>query len=447
MKLFSFRPRRAAWRIPSLLLAVVGCLTAELAVPSLLEVTRSIHAEDGVDVESLAGLLELLIDVDADSAQKSIAVISAKIQQHEVDAGVRESLKRRLDAPLTQVLKSDRRDSLYAHAVALRATLGHADAQAICRTQLAKEDLPDLDRLAAIRALIYVQDAAFAAQLPALLRHTASKDLEFRTQLLDSLGRWDNPKLAAELLKSYDDMEPTLQPHIIELLTQRPAWAKTLLAAIAEKKVPANALNANQVAKLQASKDAELVRMVRDQWGAVRAERSPQREQVIASVRKRLETEQGNPERGIPVFEKLCGQCHKIHGRGQEVGPDITLNGRASFEQLLSNVLDPSLVIGASYQGRILVTDDGRVLSGLPVEESPQRVVLKMQGGELATVPRDEIDSYRVSELSLMPEGIEKQLTEKELLDLFAFLLLDRPPQDPQARFIPGTPAIQAQSP
>ena len=149
----------------------------------------------------------------------------------------------------------------------------------------------------------------------------------------------------------------------------------------------------------------------------------------------------------MPVFEKLCGQCHKIHGRGQEVGPDITLNGRASFEQLLSNVLDPSLVIGASYQGRILITDDGRVLSGLPVEESPQRVVLKMQGGELATIPRDEIDSYKVSELSLMPEGIEKQLTEKELLDLFAFLLLDKPPQDPQARFIPGTPAIQAQSP
>ena len=52
------------------------------------------------------------------------------------------------------------------------------------------------------------------------------------------------------------------------------------------------------------------------------------------------------------VFKKLCAQCHKIYGEGQDVGPDITLNGRGSFEQLLSNVFDPSLVIGAATRRR-----------------------------------------------------------------------------------------------
>ena len=161
-------------------------------------------------------------------------------------------------------------------------------------------------------------------------------------------------------------------------------------------------------------------------------------------MREKLQSEHGDPHRGQLVFEKLCGQCHKIHGKGQDVGPDITSNGRAAFEQLLSNVLDPSLVIGASYQARMIATDDGRVLTGLPVEDSPQRVVLKVQGGKLETVPRAEIETYKISELSLMPEGLENQLPSQELLDLFAFLLLDKPPSDPTARLIPGTPAVQA---
>ena len=137
------------------------------------------------------------------------------------------------------------------------------------------------------------------------------------------------------------------------------------------------------------------------------------------------------------MFRKVCGQCHKIHGEGQEVGPDITANGRASVAQLLSNVFDPSLVIGASYQARTVITNDGRVLTGLVVEDNAQRVVLKVQGGKQETIARDDIDELKVSELSLMPEGLETQLQGAELIDLLAFLLLDKPPTDPAARRIP----------
>jgi hypothetical protein len=41
----------------------------------------------------------------------------------------------------------------------------------------------------------------------------------------------------------------------------------------------------------------------------------------------------------------------------------------------------------------------------------------------------------------MMPEGIESILDRKELEDLFAFLALDRPPDDPRARSIPGAPS------
>jgi putative heme-binding domain-containing protein len=235
-------------------------------------------------------------------------------------------------------------------------------------------------------------------------------------------------------------MEADLKPRAIELLTQRTSWSKVLLRAIGDKKVPPEALNVNQVRKLLASKDPDLVKQVQAHWGTIRSQRNPERERVVGEMRDFLRKHPGDPAAGVPVFKKLCAQCHKMYGEGTEVGPDITVNGRESFDQLLSNVFDPSLVIGAAYQATTVTTTKGRSLTGLIVEDNKQRVVLKVQGGKLETIPRAEIESIEVSQLSMMPEDLEKQLKPREIADLFAFLCLDRPPGDPKARKIPGAP-------
>ena len=147
--------------------------------------------------------------------------------------------------------------------------------------------------------------------------------------------------------------------------------------------------------------------------------------------------EEGDPHRGLTVFAKVCGQCHEIYGKGAKVGPDLTGNGRSSYEQLLSNVFDPSLVIGAAYQAVAIRTESGRTVSGLLQEDSPQRVVVLLQGAKVEAIPRDEIAAMKRSELSLMPEGLETQLQLQELRDLFAMLTLDRHPDDSDAKRIP----------
>ena len=111
-----------------------------------------------------------------------------------------------------------------------------------------------------------------------------------------------------------------------------------------------------------------------------------------------------------------------MYGEGQEVGPDLTGSGRGSFEQLLSNVFDPNLVIGSAYQGSTVATKDGRALAGLLVEDNDTRVVLRLQGGKLETIPKADIEERKTGGLSLMPEQIETQLTLREWADLFAFL-------------------------
>jgi putative heme-binding domain-containing protein len=155
-------------------------------------------------------------------------------------------------------------------------------------------------------------------------------------------------------------------------------------------------------------------------------------------MRELIHSNHGNAAEGEKVFNRICAQCHKIHGAGNDVGPEITLNGRSSFDQLLSNVFDPNLVIGAAYRAVVVVTKEGRVLTGLLAEDNPRRIVLKAQGGKLETVPRDEVDTVRISNISLMPEQIENQMKPQEIVDLFTFLSYDKHPSDPTARQLPG---------
>jgi putative heme-binding domain-containing protein len=200
----------------------------------------------------------------------------------------------------------------------------------------------------------------------------------------------------------------------------------------------AEALNLNQVRRLLDSGDPELVALVRAKWGSVREGRNPQRQEKIEQIKEFIRNNPGDPFAGQTVFNNVCAQCHKIYGQGEDVGPDITLSGRNSLDQLLSNVLDPSLVIGAAYRASGVATTDGRVLTGLVVEESPQRIVLKMQGGKVESIARADIDELKEHAISLMPEELENQLKPRELADLFAYLSLDRPPGDPEARQLPG---------
>src|SRR5262249_40397701 len=160
-----------------------------------------------------------------------------------------------------------------------------------------------------------------------------------------ALGKLDSPKVGVLVLERYADLEPEVKPRAIELLTERPVWGKQLLGEIQAKKIPTSAVNLNQVRKLLATKDPAIAKQVHAIWGAIREGRNPDREKVVAQMRDVITKTPGDPNKGTLIFKKLCAQCHKLHGEGAEVGPDLTGNGRSDFEQLLSNVFDPSLVI------------------------------------------------------------------------------------------------------
>ena len=398
----------------------------------------ALGAEEADNLDSLVSLLELVIEADADTAKQCLGTLAEKIRTGQVPAATVEELKGRLAEPLRKILAGPEDGPLLADAALVAAAWKDAAALKTIRKLAVNSRSPQ--QQVALETLVLVGDKDALATAESVLL-ADEQTIAAQQAALAAFSRSDAAEVGAILVKAYPQVADELRPQVIELLTRRAAWGKVLVQHIADKKIRREALNVNQVRRLLSLGDAELAADVTKHWGTLRETRDPAREQLVGEMRQMLTKTPGDAHRGKAVFARLCGQCHKLHGEGQEVGPDITSNGRASFDQLLSNVFDPSLVIGAAYQARSVLTIDGRAVTGLLVEDSDERVVLKVQGGKEEIIIRDDIDVMKASELSLMPEGIEKQYTAQELADLFAYITLDKPPGDPSARRIPGTPA------
>ncbi|MBS0204671.1 MAG: c-type cytochrome [Planctomycetes bacterium] len=370
-----------------------------------------------------------------------LSQLAAKVQTGEIKGDTLNSLKGVMSKPMSPLLADQSAHPLAGDAALLAVSWGDPRGLPQIRRLLSARTFPSDQRLKALNALIATQDAQVLKSVAAVLTDN-TEPADFKSQILLVVGRIDDPKVAGVMLGEFPKMEPDLQSKTIELLTQRAAWARQLLTAIGDKQIPATVINLNQARRLKELKDEELTKLLATHWGQVREGRDPNREQYIASMKALIRQSPGDPLVGEKAFKKVCAQCHKIYGEGVEVGPDITRNGRNDFTQLLSNVFDPSLVIGAGYRSYTVVTNGGRVLNGLLAEDSPQRVVLKIQGGKQEVIARSDIDEIKVSEISLMPEQLEKQLSPQEIVDLFAFITLDKHPSDPSAKRLPGVSQV-----
>ena len=317
--------------------------------------------------------------------------------------------------------------SVDADFLLLGASWGDPDALTSLRARFLDRKLAAEDRLEALDFLVANPTPELLEVATTTLANT-EESADFRLKVLSALGDWNEPRVAEVLLGIFPKLDPEIQARVLDLLAQRPDWSRAMLGAVESGQLPKSTPRVEVLRKLQSSPDPEVVDQARELWGTARMGRDPGREQVVARIRAVLNDTPGDPLGGPAVFGKLCAQCHILQGAGQSVGPDLTGVGRNDYDLLLSNVFDPSLVIGAGYTATTVALTDGRVLSGLLVEDSPDRIALKLQGGTVEVIPRSQVEDRIASDVSLMPEGIEDQLTPTELADLFAYLVLDDPP-------------------
>jgi putative heme-binding domain-containing protein len=134
----------------------------------------------------------------------------------------------------------------------------------------------------------------------------------------------------------------------------------------------------------------------------------------------------GDPKKGQAVFfktESQCSKCHRVAGVGAWIGPDLSqIGGKLAKDGLLDSILNPSAAIAHEYVQYSVETQKGQVYNGLIVEETTDRLVLKNAEGERIVLPAKEVASKTALQVSLMPEGLVQYLSDKELVDLLAYL-------------------------
>jgi hypothetical protein len=117
-----------------------------------------------------------------------------------------------------------------------------------------------------------------------------------------------------------------------------------------------------------------------------------------------------------------CSRCHRVDGRGREVGPDLSVIGRTERRHLLESILQPSNLVPPHYQVWQMELADGRMLAGMLVRTNLDEYTYVDPRGNLFQVRTTEIVDSRPAPQSIMPTGMADQLTDRELRDLLAYL-------------------------
>jgi putative membrane-bound dehydrogenase-like protein len=121
-----------------------------------------------------------------------------------------------------------------------------------------------------------------------------------------------------------------------------------------------------------------------------------------------------------------CNRCHRVEGRGQDIGPDLSAIGRTERRSILESILQPSAQVAPHYQVWQIETADGKVRTGMLVNTVLDEYTYLDAKGELFKLStRDVVESQALPK-SIMPDGLVDLLTDQELRDLLAYLCARR---------------------
>jgi putative heme-binding domain-containing protein len=319
----------------------------------------------------------------------------------------------------------------------LREAVVTARALRVPKTQAAKladalrpiggnEKLPVAVRLHALSAM----PGGVGKMEPALfafLRQQLAPDqpVATRTVAADVLGK---ARLSSEQLLALTETIRTAGPMEVDRLLDAFGQStdekvgRALLAALKESPARAN-LHAESLKPRLAKFGPAVAKQAEQLYALLEADTAQQRaklEELLANLKD------GDVRRGQLVFNSqkaACSACHAIGYLGGKVGPDLTRIGSIRSERdLLESIVFPSASFVRSYEPVVVATKDGKTHNGLIRKDAPDEIVLATGVNQEERIARADIEEIQPSKVSIMPAGLDQQLTPRELADLVAFL-------------------------
>jgi putative membrane-bound dehydrogenase-like protein len=267
------------------------------------------------------------------------------------------------------------------------------------------------------RAIHSLGGGAFSDVRPVFEQLLGSNlDPELLKTTLESLASFNEPEVSDLVIAHWKTFGPAVRKQALDVLLNHRLRVPALLKAVESGQIERGAFDLPRKEKLLLNPDSNISSKALQLFRDEQSDRS----RILQTYRPALGND-GNATRGKAVFEKTCATCH-LARRGRQIGPDLSGVSSRTKEQLLEDILNPSKSIQARYANYVIVTRDGKIHDGIIVSESPGTLTLRRSEGPDETFLRANVSEIRSSSVSLMPDGLEQDMSKQDISDLIAFL-------------------------
>lgn len=314
--------------------------------------------------------------------------------------------------------------------LALALRLGDKEATQSALKIIADPNADRPTRLTYIEILGQLKTKSAIGPLTAILSSRGADTHSLKRVALQALMNFDNPSIGKNILARYHstlldehDVRGTAQ----RVLASRKAWSKQFLGEVDAWRIKANTIPLDVVQQMALHDDPDINASIKKHWGKVRGSSNEEKQQEMKRVASLVKAGGGKFAAGKVLFNKTCSACHTLFGEGGTAGPKLTGYERDNLNFMLLAVVDPSAAIREEFTNFLIVTEDGRTVTGLIHEQTTKTITLKDVKGQTVLINKEDIDILKALDLSLMPDGLTKNLKDQEVKDLFAYIMSRTP--------------------
>ncbi len=250
------------------------------------------------------------------------------------------------------------------------------------------------------------------------------KNPEMRIWGARGLSKFEGNETGERLISSLLEFEREQRDEVVQILCGRINWADALLKRIAQGKVSKTSITPYHAIQIKSLNSSKLDQQLNEHWGIHRT--SPE---YLSERKKELKKElspeilsKANLQKGRSLYHRQCSGCHRLFGKGGNLGPDLTGSGRSNLDYLLENIVDPNFAVSADYLLNVLTLRDGRVLGGMIAGQDRNSFTIRMPASE-TVVSKTNIVKRQTLKNSIMPVGLLDNLKREERRDLIAYLM------------------------
>lgn len=317
------------------------------------------------------------------------------------------------DAAARLLEQSRRRSGVDAQVQAVFGPMIKAARHTVKLSEAEANPLPALRLLAASGA---EAEELIELLTPLLEPRTSSAVQEEAIRMASSIG---TQGAAEVILSAWRGFTPAVRAQAFDILLGKPLFTSQLLDRIEAGEITASDLDALQRQRLAVHPDESIrSRVVAALASAVDENRDKIVKEYVAASRN----SEGDPNRGRQAFVKHCSSCHRLEDQGHVVGPDLAAVTSRTPAALIESILDPNRSVDQRYRSYSALTIDGLSHNGILSGETSTSVTLTEQQGKKHSLLRTEIDVLENTGKSLMPEGLEKDISPADVADIVTYL-------------------------